>query len=326
MDEVVSTVGARPPRGRRVVWTAMVVIVTLVTAACGATGLSETVDRCGAGDIGSPPQCFSAPPVPAAPGKNWSVVFNEEFNGDDYDRSKLTPCFDWNHGSCTSSFNKGRETYRPGQIRVSDGTAKLVAEPLLPPEPNVSCYEDLCTYKAGLLSTARPSADDGSDYLFTFTYGYVEARVKFPAEPGFFTAFWMLPANPGYEYRSEIDIAEILGGEPMNVFQTYHYDNRTRSYRVNGEGPDNGACPVRDYSQDWVKFGVNWQPDRIAFYINGVECGAFTDPAHIEDGPMQIIIQLMIDNQWERDAGSVLLDQTLVDQLEVDYIRVFQQK
>ena len=33
---------------------------------------------------------------------------------------------------------------------------------------------------------------------------------------------------------------------------------------------------------------------------------------------------MMIDNRWERDWGSVLWSQTLVRQLEVDYIRVYQ--
>jgi len=35
---------------------------------------------------------------------------------------------------------------------------------------------------------------------------------------------------------------------------------------------------------------------------------------------------MMVDNQWERDWGSVLSSQTLARQLEVDYIRVYQQK
>ena len=57
-----------------------------------------------------------------------------------------------------------------------------------------------------------------AQYLFPFTYGYVEARIKYPAVPGFFTAFWMLPTDPTYEYRSEIDIVEILGGYPANIY------------------------------------------------------------------------------------------------------------
>jgi hypothetical protein len=312
--------------------TVLAVLLILPIPACGVGGsIGSTAESCGANEIGTPPNCFTAPPAPAAAGKAWHVVFSEEFNGNDYDHKKLSPCFDWNYGNCTSTFNDGKETYKPEQVRVSDGTAKLIAEPLSPPEPNDRCYEGLCTYKAGLLSTARPRADNDSQYLFSFTYGYVEARIKYPAVPGFFTAFWMLPTNPTYEYRTEIDIVEILGGNPQNVFMTYHYNDRTEGYKANNfpadeEPPDNGACPVRDYSRDWVQFGVDWQPDHIAWYINGVKCGEFTDAARIENGPVQLILHMMIDNKWERDAASVLADQTLVNQLEVDYIRVFQQQ
>ncbi len=306
------------------------VLLILSVPACGITGPNgSAAELCGEGEIGAPPNCEASPPAPAAPGKSWHVAFSEEFNGNDYDRSKLTPCFDFNYGdACTDTFNKGKETYRPEQVRVSDGTAKLVAEPLVPPMPEEACYEDLCTYKAGLLSTARPNADRGGQYLFPFTYGYVETRIKYPAVPGFFTAFWMVPTNPTYEYRTEIDIAEILGGEPDIVYMTYHYDNRDQKFEVNkaSDENDNGECPVRDYSRDWTRFGVDWQPDHIAWYINGVKCGEFTDAAQIESGPMQLILHMMIDNTWERDAGSVLTDQTIVDKLEVDYIRVYQQR
>jgi hypothetical protein len=35
---------------------------------------------------------------------------------------------------------------------------------------------------------------------------------------------------------------------------------------------------------------------------------------------------MMIDNQWERDWGSVLTGQTLVRQSDVDDIRIYQQQ
>ena len=69
-----------------------------------------------------------APPVPPGPGQRWMLTFSEEFDGTDYDHEKLSPCFDWNYGACTSSFNRGREHYDPEQVVVSDGTAKLIAE------------------------------------------------------------------------------------------------------------------------------------------------------------------------------------------------------
>jgi hypothetical protein len=302
------------------------VIVMFSVPACGVGGRSGS-GSCAAGQIGTRPACFPEPPAAATPGKAWHVVYSEDFTGNDYDHSKLTPCFDWNYGdNCTYTFNQGREKYLPEQVRVSDGTAKLVAEPLSPPEPNKACYQGLCTYKSGLLSTARPHADNGSQYLFQFTYGYVEARIKYPAVPGFFSAFWMLPTDPTYQYRSEIDIAEVLGGHPDTVFMTYSYDDQATDYRINDGLHNNGACNARDYSEDWVKLGVDWEPDHIAWYINGVKCGEFTDRAKIESGPMQIILNMVVDNKWERDWDSVLANQTLVDQLEVNYIRVYQQQ
>jgi hypothetical protein len=282
---------------------------------------------CGGDQIGTPPNCFPSPPVPAASGKKWTVTFSEEFNGTTLDTSKLTPCFDWNFGDCTASFNAGKERYLPSQVRVSNGTAKLVAEPLSPPYASSACYQGQCTYKAGLVSTARPRADNGSNYLFAFTYGYIESRMKFPGTPGFFTAFWMLPTNTSFNYRSEIDIVEILGGFPDTIFMHHHYNNRSASYTPNNGLHNNGACPVKDYSADWVRFGLDWQPTYVAWYIDGVKCGQFNgNTTTIENGPMQLILHMMIDNQWERDWGSILSSQTLVRQLEVDYIRIYQQQ
>jgi hypothetical protein len=268
--------------------------------------------------------CPSAPPAAARSGKRWKITLAEEFSGSVYDRSRFTPCFDWNSGDCTSTFNNGREHYQPSQVVVSNGTAKLIAAPLNPPYASSACQNGSCTYKAGLLSTARARADS-SPYLYSFTYGYVESRLKFPATQGFFTAFWMLPADRSYRYRSEIDILELLGDDPTTMFMTYHYNNRTKSYAANRGKYNNGACATKDYSKQFVRIGVDWQPDHIAWYIDGVKCAEFTGAAQIDNGPMQIILHLMVDNDWQRRWHVGLTDPTLTRELEVDYIRVYQQ-
>jgi hypothetical protein len=294
-----------------------------------AAGSPATASQPGATSPATPtagtttPPPIGAPPFPAPAGKRWRVAFSEEFNNGGYDRTKLTPCFDWNNGDCTVSFNNGREYYDPAQVRVSGGTAKLVAEPSSTPKSKPACRDGRCTYKAGLLSTAR--ADAGSDdYLFRFTYGYVESRFKFPATQGFFTAFWMLPADPSFSYRSEIDILEVLGDDPTTMFMTYHYDNRGTSFNANKGKYNNGACAVKNYANNFVRMGVDWQPNRIAWYIDGVRCAEFTNAGAIENGPMQLILHMMVDNDWQQQWNVGLKDPTLARQLEVDYIRVFQ--
>jgi beta-glucanase (GH16 family) len=48
------------------------------------------------------------------------------------------------------------------------------------------------------VSTARP--DQSSPYLYTFTYGYVESRLKLPTTRGMLMAFWMPPTRRDYRY------------------------------------------------------------------------------------------------------------------------------
>jgi beta-glucanase (GH16 family) len=107
---------------------------------------------------------------------------------------------------------------------------------------------------------------------------------------------------------------------------TYHYNGRTQSHAVNSGTKNNGACPVIDYSTDFHRFGVDWEPDHVAWYIDGVKCDEFTGTtAQIENGPMQIIMDLMVDHSWQQQWNVMLQDTTLVRQLELDYIRVYQQ-
>ena len=75
----------------------------------------------------------AAPPIAAPAGKTWNLGFDAEFDGTSLDTTKLTPCFDWNYGGCTSSFNGGKEHYLASQVQLSNGVAHLVAEPLNPP-------------------------------------------------------------------------------------------------------------------------------------------------------------------------------------------------
>ncbi|WP_433609040.1 glycoside hydrolase family 16 protein [Dactylosporangium sp. CA-139114] len=272
--------------------------------------------------VGSAP---GAPSIAPAAGKRWTIGFSEEFNGSSLDKTKLSPCFDWNTGDCTSTFNGGREHYQPSQVVVSGGTAKLIAAPLSPPYKSSACQGGSCTYKAGLVSTARPNADNGSKYLYSFTFGYVESRFKFPATQGFFTAFWMLPADPSYNYKTELDILEEMGDDPSTMYMTYHWDDRKESMHVNTGKKNNGKCAAKDYSKDFVRMGVDWEPDHISWYIDGVECARFTNAPAIEKGPMQLLMHMMVDNDWQRGWGVGLTDPSLTRQLEVDYIRVYQQ-
>lgn len=289
---------------------AAITAITAITAIAFGTG-------CGRSN--------ASPPVSPPPGKQWSLVFDAGFSGDQIDSSKLTPCFDWNAGDCTSSFNKGREHFMPSQVTVANGVARLSAEPLAPPYPDSACLDGVCTYRSGMLSTARPNPSE--PYLYEFTYGYVETRLKLPRTPGLLTAFWMLPTDRDYKYGNEIDILENVSGKPDMVYQTYQYNDRRDAYKVNDIVQEtNGACPKIDYTTDFHTYGVDWQPDHVAFFVDGLECGRFTatDASQIVDEPMQLILSLGVDTEWSRAAGLVLPSLDAADHVDVEYLRVWQ--
>jgi beta-glucanase (GH16 family) len=307
-----------------------------------ALKFQATGSSCPGGQIGTQPNCFSTPPAPLNTGKHWTVPFYEEFNGTDYDHNKLTPCFDWNFGDCTSTFNNGYEHYLASQVTVSGGAAHLKAEPLSPPYSNSACYNGSCIYKSGLLSTARKSGNDpATAYLYKFTYGYVEANLKVVNQQGFFAAWWMLPADPSFSYhydasgaansngayRYEIDMLEMLGHDPTDMEMHYSWGDAANAYYSPNDTHKNGACANLDYSQGFHRFGVDWEPTFVAFYIDGVKCGQHdaTPSQPVPNVPMQLILDQMVSNNWQRSVGKPLLNTTLTSDLQTDYIRVYQQ-
>ena len=74
-----------------------------------------------------PPSSDAGVPAPVADGKSWVRTFDESFSGTDYDHQKLTPCFDWNAGTCTGSFNSGREWYDDCMVDVSNARDSAAA-------------------------------------------------------------------------------------------------------------------------------------------------------------------------------------------------------
>jgi beta-glucanase (GH16 family) len=267
-----------------------------------------------------------AVPLPAG-ADSWRMILDENFDGAAYDASKWNPYADW---SGNGSFNNGREKYYPSQVRLSGGICNLVAEP----EPGAAVFEG--SYRSGELLSARANTQAATPYKFSFQYGYVEARVKIVNVPGFFGALWMLPAKKNFTYEWEIDILEVLGHDHRTMFQTYHYSpglpadqDRNASWTPNRGTGSNGSAPVLDYSAGYHTFGVDWQADHLAFYIDGIRSGAFPTPgtgnANIPHTPGYILLQQMVENNWIRSTGELLPDPSAsVDTFHIDYVRVWQ--
>ena len=75
----------------------------------------------------------------------------------------------------------------------------------------------LATCKAGLLSTAGPHAGNGSPYLFEFSHGYVESRIKFPASQVSSLCSGRCRLIRTLVNQLEVDYIRCISGKPCTV-------------------------------------------------------------------------------------------------------------
>ena len=108
--------------------------------------------------------------------ETYSLVWHDEFDGTDYDRSK------W---ECPISFRQGASLWHPDNLTITGGVARFGIH--YNPDWNIR-------YQSAALRTQKRY--DGID-LFTFTYGYVEARCRLPRATNcnYWAAFWLLSTH-----------------------------------------------------------------------------------------------------------------------------------
>jgi beta-glucanase (GH16 family) len=164
---------------------------------------------------------------------------------------------------------------------------------------------------------------------FTQTYGRFEARIKLPYGQGIWPAFWMLGDNigtAGWPNCGEIDIMENIGREPSIVHGTFHGPG------YSGGGGVTAAYTLtngRRFSDDFHTFAVEWEPNVIRFYADGLLYSTRT-PADLPAGtswvfdhPFFIILNVAVGGSWPGNPDATTV---FPQQMQVDYVRVYQRQ
>lgn len=162
---------------------------------------------------------------------------------------------------------------------------------------------------------------------FTQAYGRFEARIKIPYGQGIWPAFWMLGDNidtAGWPNCGEIDIMENIGKEPSIVHGTFHGPGYSAANGVTAAFTlPNG----RKFSDDFHTFAVEWEPNVMRFYVDGLLYKTRT-PADLPPGttwvfnhPFFIILNVAVGGGFPGNPdGTTVFPQTM----QVDYVRVYQ--
>jgi hypothetical protein len=235
------------------------------------------------------------PMPPGLPG-GWVNKFNENFDSissDIWTNGKTW----WNGNTVGDSM----DVFDPSAVSVTDGVLQITAQPQATPTDAAH------PYTSGFLSTG--GIKDIAPSSFSFQYGYVEARIKAAPGQGMWSAFWMLPASY-VDANGELDVSEILGRAPTVNTMTYHV-----GAAQTGRDLDTGI----DLTKDFHTYGVDWEPDHIAWYIDGVE--KFRTTSSIVAEPMYLIVNLFAGGEWaEAPDATTPFPATM----QVDFVRVWQ--
>lgn len=237
--------------------------------------------------------------APLGSSGTFTQTFADNFDGTVLDTSKWT--INSSSQSCNgtdASGNQGNnqqlELNRKANLSFANGVMTITAKREEIASP---CGGYTYAWTSGLITTGDK---------FTFQTGWIEERVKFPANKGFWPAFWTWQA-PGVNSWDETDVYE------------YYSDNKTRIYSTKhptGGGIitilNDGKAPDFDPSADFHVYGADIKTTSVDFYIDGIKVGSTTAGAAVRTS---LISNLAV--------YSVIPPDTLSAQKQVDYIKVW---
>ena len=275
-----------------------------------------------------PVACTEATPVPGhAPSllpseRNFTLVWNDEFDGPELDRSK------WAYRLCM--MQRRHPAWTDQAVRL-DGNSNAVFDLRLENGKPVSSQ-----LQTGFNFMDEPVSEtlcNGNDHLqwpigklhaplFEHTYGYWECRCRLQQKPGWWSAFWIQsptigasldPARTGVE----IDVMECFKPGVChihNLFQGgYGKDNLRLTAGSDLELPDPAG---------FHRFGVLWDKTGYTFYVDGREHGRID--GHVSRVPEFVLISTEVKGYRHADHQPVPEAFDAVgDTFLVDYVRVF---
>jgi beta-glucanase (GH16 family) len=163
---------------------------------------------------------------------------------------------------------------------------------------------------------------------FAFQYGKIEIRAKLEAAKGAWPAFWMLGRNWGetaWPECGEIDIMEHVGYDPTLVHGTIH----TKAYNHVLKTQKAKSIAIDDPYGEYHIYGLEWTPEKIDISLDGKVFNSFKNEHKTTaewpfDQPFHLKIVNTVGGAWGGQKG--IDDSIFPQQLQIDYVRVYQKK
>jgi len=149
-----------------------------------------------------------------------------------------------------------------------------------------------------------------------FLYGRLEARIKGAPGVGSWGAFWTLGADIDktlWPWCGELDVTELVGRMPNKVLGYSHGS-------ISGGGGRGTTIDTEfDWSQDYHTYAIDWLPDQIVWYLDGVKYGEVnkTDIDWVYDHENYLLLNLAMGGNLGGEIDPQLNSTTM----KVDWVR-----
>jgi len=241
-------------------------------------------------------------PFEAAPPAGWDLVFEDEFHVEQLDTKKwgTTMAFVGTHGP--RYHNEYYASYTLDEdVMLGDGLLRLRTDRRAVQGDNPPGSFD---YSQGLVS---------SHDKFSFTYGYIEIRAKFPGGKGLWPCFWLMPAHQSWP--PEFDIAEYYGGQRKMHHGLAHGTMHEPLWDSTGD-------TETEFENVWHTFALEWTAGRAVWSVDGI----VRKTVIADYVPSTAMYVLLSNSVSSRRGPSGEPDENTVfpNYFAIDYVRVWQ--
>jgi beta-glucanase (GH16 family) len=277
---------------------------------------------------------LSARPAPAQtcpqlpPLTSMKLTFSDEFKTPALDTAKWTAIAQGG----ARAINDEQQAYVPGNVSIlPGGGARLQAT---------------TTPFGGQPYTSGEIVTRGH---FAQTYGYFEAKLKFPDGNGLWPAFWLLP-NDG-SWPPEIAVAEYIyapwgkhdssnrsffgrgvawpvGATPWRPVDSSAHSSNSEVYTTDNYKNMAAYPPVYgDWGTDYHVYGMAWYPGMVAFYVDDKQTLCWVENSDTKGSvpkqPMFLVANLAVSapKGW---PGTVDAATPFPANLDIAYVRAYQ--
>jgi beta-glucanase (GH16 family) len=275
--------------------------------------------------------CLAGIVQAAPPPGNWTLTWNDDFNGTSLDATK------WSTGMRTPDIiNDELQAYHPDQVTVANGVCTIKVEKKTTVNTAYGGHTGPTkAYASGALTTWNK---------WTQAYGYFEARVKMSSGPGTWPAFWLMPDRGASvtPLSTRVGIGTRGGvvamGNEIDIFEYMAtWKNQTTGLSKSHSGyfwqydPDLAASAYTLVNQlaspdtQFHTYGVAWSPGKLVYYIDGTAVATLYGRTSVASCPEYLILNCaMSTNDWTGTPVSMAnIDADLPCTMEIDNIQVY---